>query len=537
MDTFWTTETRTAVPGAPLEKVEVDPTDKRATIAVAIANRSRQDITAIRATMILPNEFKHRANNASLVALHSGIVRFGETFTLLFPLEFAEVLEEKDYLSKVTVEYVSASKNQSFTETIEATLRATGRTKIEVVANGNLHPGKSNTIPLKISNVGTARAEGMRLTFPSQPTGTPGSLPIAIAPTGKNEVEIAALEPGQSYEKAVSLYANQIAAGSLQTLNATVRYTNACRQEVVASIPINIGVFSHSAIDLVELRSPGKYLTAQPGMISELEVMVSNLSEQDLQKLSISTVSPFDSLKILGQQRWMLDQMLAGENATIKLTIYVSKDLTERATSIRFTLQSEVDGLPYHQTMDLALYVDGLASLRVQEAAIVSVGGTPTLTGNLINEGVGTARFASLEIVPNEDWKEPLPEPLYVGDIMENSPQPFSLPLNAASVPPPGQRVVHLRVNYKNALRMPMSESLSASARYQIVEPKAGETPLDSTSIQPVFFGWFVGGVAAGLCFAMLWRVRQTSQLAKLLREQKLQGRKSLDEGLDAPLA
>jgi hypothetical protein len=74
MDTFWTTETRTAVPGAPLEKVEVDPTDKRATIAVAIANRSRQDITAIRATMILPNEFKHRANNASLVAIQASFV-------------------------------------------------------------------------------------------------------------------------------------------------------------------------------------------------------------------------------------------------------------------------------------------------------------------------------------------------------------------------------------------------------------------------------------------------------------------------------
>jgi hypothetical protein len=120
---------------------------------------------------------------------------------------------------------------------------------------------------------------------------------------------------------------------------------------------------------------------------------------------------------------------------------------------------------------------------------------------------------------------------------MENSPQPFSLPLTAASIPRSGERIVHLRVNYKNALRIPSSEDASARVRYQIAEPRTGETLQESSKVQPMSLGWFVGGIAVGLCAAMFWRVRQTSQLAKLLRAQKLQGRKSLEEGLDAPMA
>ena len=537
VETFWTDPAKNASPGVPLAKVEVDRADKHGTFVVVLSNRSRQDITAIRATISLPAGIKHRGGSASTpAAIYSGSVRLGDTFSLLFPLEIAESFDNKGYRCPMTIEYFSIAKNQSFTENVDCMLRMTGRTQIVVTANGSLQPGKIASVPIKIANRGTARAEALTLTF-SAPADATGALPIALAPGSPNTLDVAALDPGQSIDVSAAFVANSSAAGRLHSLVASLKYNDACQQTVTVSYPLTIGVFARPLQPLVDLQSSGRYLTAQPSMVSELEVTVTNRSNQALKNVSIAATGPVESLKILGQPRWLLEELAAGASQSIKPIVYVSKELTERATTLSFTIQAEVDGLPYQQSSELGLFVEGTVSLRVQDAAIVSIGGTPNLTGNLLNDGSGTARFASLEIVPDDNWKAPLHEPLYLGDIVENSPQPFSLPLNAGSQTTDKTKV-QLRLTYKNVLRESQSLEVSTTLRHSVEEAKGSEdADTQATQLPSSVVGWFVGGIALGLCLAMLWRLRRTTQLTRLLHEQKLQGRKSLDQALDARTA
>ena len=537
VESFWTSPARTTTPGADFTKVEVDRSDTYATLAVTLVNRSRQDITAIQASISLPTGVKQSSSIAEKPkSIHSGVVRFGDTFTLLFPLEFAKAFDNKSHRCPVSIEFHSVADTTSFTETVEAMLRKTGRTKLDVETVGNLQPGKTISVKAKVSNRGTAQAEALNLSFPIPPSNV-NALPPAITISGQRSFEIPVLAPGQTVELNVSMYANPTAAGTLLALPARLDYTNALHQPATVSIPQAIGVFASSQQMLIDLLPVEKYLTAQPGMVSERSVQLVNLSDQDLANVLVAVTSRNESLKLLGQQRWLVERLPAGEKQLLKLTLYASKDLTERATSLNFSIQTEVDGQPQpvSENFNLGVYVDGTVNICVKDAAVTYIGGVPNLTGSLLNEGVGTARFSSLEILPSKGWKTQTSRPQYLGDVVEGSPQPFSFPLDATELPPEGETEVQFQLKYKNTLRDSLTTDLSAQVQHQIETPAQDEAPAPSfVELQSATIGWFVGGILLGLCFATLLALRRTSQLTRMLQEQKGKGRVSLDDALGA---
>ena len=535
VESFWTSPERTTTLSPDFPKVEIDRSDTHATLAVTLVNRNRQDITAIQASIELPTGVMLSGNgDENRKSIHSGIVRFGDTFTLLFPLEFTEAFDGKQHPCPVVVEFQSVANATSSIETVEAILRTTGRTKLDVVTVGNLQPGKTTSVSLKVSNRGTADATALKLSFPIMELNV-NTPPTAITVSGQRSFEIPVLAPDQTVELDVSMYASPSAAGAIHTLPARLDYNDALHQPKTVSIPQAIGVFASSQQTLIDILPAEKFLTAQPGMVSQQSVQLVNRSDQDLSNVWVAATVRHPSLRILGQQRWLVEQLPAGEKQLVELSLYAAKDLNERATSLNYSVQTELDGQPFSENFDLGVYVDGTVNICIKDAAVTYIGGEPNLTGNLLNEGVGTAKFSSLEILPGKGWKMQRPGPLYLGDIVENSPQPFSFPLDATELPPEGESEVHFQLNYKNSLRDSLSSELSAKVQHKIETPTQDDAPPPSFfEMQPATIGWFAGGILLGLCFATLLALRRTSQLTQMLQEQKLQGRKSLDDALDS---
>jgi hypothetical protein len=79
-----------------------------------------------------------------------------------------------------------------------------------------------------------------------------------------------------------------------------------------------------------------------------------------------------------------------------------------------------------------------------------------------------------------------LPSPQYLGDLTENSPLPFSIPIDIKSNTENGKYMTKLKINYKDDLRTEHDLVLSETVYYQPVEmdqTNAGDNSSSNSSI------------------------------------------------------
>ena len=88
-------------------------------------------------------------------------------------------------------------------------------------------------------------------------------------------------------------------------------------------------------------------------------------------------------------------------------------------------------------SLDPGAYVTGQFKIRGYDFNVTTIGDTPNLVANLLNEGNSLAMFTTVEMI--NDASQPkhlvnsLPPPQYLGDLDENSPLPVSIPLNMSN--------------------------------------------------------------------------------------------------------
>ena len=119
--------------------------------------------------------------------------------------------------------------------------------------------------------------------------------------------------------------------------------------------------------------------------------------------------------------------------------------------------------------------VIGDITVNINDLAINYIGGNPNLVGNILNKGNTLALFTTIEILssssnPTNPSQGQLPSstqtlekktvlmpassfPQYLGDLEENSPLPFSIPLAMNNNTAAGIYPVSLKVTYSDDLR------------------------------------------------------------------------------------
>jgi hypothetical protein len=220
------------------------------------------------------------------------------------------------------------------------------------------------------------------------------------------------------------------------------------------------------------------------GKIEEVVFSVSNNGDISLNNVVLSLDSSLDSVKILGDSRWTFSSINASSKEELSTRVFAAEDVI--STPVEFTIDAEYisGGQSKTDSLNIGAYVDGEISIKAYDFAINDIGGTPNLVGNLLNQGNTIALFTTVGMIStgqsntstsstSSDTKQvprnlvnEFPLQQYLGDLSENSPLPFSIPLNINKDATGGVYPVSIRVTYSDTLRNTHELVLNGTVNY-----------------------------------------------------------------------
>ena len=230
-------------------------------------------------------------------------------------------------------------------------------------------------------------------------------------------------------------------------------------------------------------------LMLRAGMIESAKIIVSNNGNEELKNVVFSLKSESDSVKLLGDTRWTLNSIEPFSKTELLTQIFSSEEVISKPIS--FTLDAEYisGGKSKRDSLSIGAYIQGQITIRTYDVSIENIGGVLNVVGNLLNEGNTVALFTTIEIINNNEVSskltsnssqsgnlikqlplQSLPSPQYLGDLTENSPLPFSIPIDIKSNTENGKYMTKLKINYKDDLRTEHDLVLSETVYYQPVE-------------------------------------------------------------------
>ena len=323
---------------------------------------------------------------------------------------------------------------------------------------------------------------------------------------------------GQSAFITPTVYPSYSSGGTIQNLDLEISYNDAYGTKTTTDKSIGIvispnppeSVLSISPFNTITTSSLGNAssvnnedntgvqdsILLKAGKIEEVTFLVSNNGDTPLKDVVLSLDSSLDSVKILGDSRWTFNSMDASSKQELSTQVFAAEDVI--ATPIEFTVDAEYisGGQSKTDTLSIGAYVDGEIKIKAYDFAVNDIGGTPNLVGNLLNQGNTIALFTTVEMIntgqantstsssPTTTTKQ-LPRALvsdfppqqYLGDLSENSPLPFSIPLNIDKGLPKGTYPVSIRVTYTDNLRNTHELVLNGTVNYT---PKSTDSTTES---------------------------------------------------------
>ena len=299
------------------------------------------------------------------------------------------------------------------------------------------------------------------------------------------------------------VYPSYSSEGTIQNLDLELSYNDAYGTKITTEKSIGI-VISPNPPESVLSVSPVNTLTSsdsnnvngidnedngdkndpillKAGKIEEVAFSVSNNGDISLNNVVLSLDSSLDSVKILGDSRWTFSSMNASSKEELSTRVFAAEDVI--STPVEFTIDAEYisGGQSKTDSLNIGAYVDGEIRIKAYDFAINDIGGTPNLVGNLLNQGNTIALFTTIEMintgqlntstssdskhVPRQLVNE-FPPQQYLGDLSENSPLPFSIPLNINRDAAAGAYPVSIRVTYSDTLRNTHDVVLNGTVDY-----------------------------------------------------------------------
>jgi hypothetical protein len=231
-------------------------------------------------------------------------------------------------------------------------------------------------------------------------------------------------------------------------------------------------------------------LILRAGMIETAKIIVSNNGDEELKNVVFSLKSESDSVKLLGDTRWTLNSIEPFSKRELVTQIFSSEEVISKPISFILDVEYISVGKSKKDSLSMGAYIQGQITISTYDVSIENIGGVLNLVGNLLNEGNTVALFTTIEII-NSSSKvssnltstssqtgdlikqlplKSLPSPQYLGDLTENSPLPFSIPIDIESNTENGKYMTKLKINYKDALRTQHDLVLSETVYYKALE-------------------------------------------------------------------
>ena len=307
-------------------------------------------------------------------------------------------------------------------------------------------------------------------------------------------------------------------------------------------------------------------LMLRAGIIESANIIVSNNGDEELKDVVFSLDSESDSVKILGDTRWTLNSMPPFSKIELLTQIFASEEVISKPIS--FTLNAEYvsGGKSKKDSLSIGSYIQGQIKIRTYEVALEDIGGILNLVGNLLNEGNTVALFTTIEIINSTEWSsnvtenslqdrkilkqlplKSLPMPQYLGDLTENSPLPFSIPIDIKLNAEKGEYITSLKITYKDDLRTEHNLILNETVNYEAINDEQTNngdntnTNILGFTISPPVTTLIIIFILAGMMVAVIIfivfsikkRKDKKSKLYKSLNSQDNSGKSFLDDDKD----
>jgi hypothetical protein len=412
---------------------------------------------------------------------------------------------------------------------------------------------------------------------------------------GARTFNVGSIPANRSVDIATTVYPSTSAGGTLQNLDIEITYNNANGQR--RSVPLSIGFRvlpnppegglsvtpSSSSETLAQERvilasmitgtSPTDGAGNNPsgndasevniiaGRAHDMNFNITNNNRNPITNVVVTLVSRSESLEIIGDSRWTLEELGPQSKARFSTRVFASDTLIGSPISFEVAVQYISGDQIKTESFSLGGNVIGEIKIGINELSIRNIGDVPNLTGNLLNQGNTNALFTAIEMIrsptpANQSMLIPVTyTPQYLGDLEDNSPLPFSIPLaigsgGSSTSFAAGNYPVSLRVTYSDELRNTHEVILNSTVSYdpprqQEEAPNQGFLGFDSTtsdesttSSSLPLLSIILAAIAAAAFAIIIVRKRRSrrKKITSLMTSQNDSDEDDFDESLDEHL-
>jgi hypothetical protein len=214
------------------------------------------------------------------------------------------------------------------------------------------------------------------------------------------------------------------------------------------------------------------------GRVDDLKFNITNTNTNPITDVVISLNTDSSSMKILGDSKWNLNKIDPFSTQEFITSVFASKSLINSPVSFKVSIQYIYNNQVKSDSLNLGANVIGDITVNINDLAVNYIGGNPNLVGDILNKGNTLALFTTLELLnpsstingenqtlaksstpmskdyENKNVLVPASSfPQYLGDLEENSPLPFSIPLALKNSSASGIYPISLKVTYSDDLR------------------------------------------------------------------------------------
>jgi len=398
-------------------KKEVGPGDGASTLAVVMVNRGFSAITGITGSLTLPQGFSANGRTSSddtAIATFDTAVDAGQTFTLYFDLDVSNSVHVGTYSTDLNVAYQRLFETGSpRNNPVTIPLRLTGRVILDPVAvTHNLVPGVSNNVDIAIRNTGSAPATGVivSMTGISINGGSASTIESSSGATirpqitnfGTNTFTLGTIPAGSNATLTTTLFPNISAGGNTAGIQLQITYNDATGNAKTLTPAVGVIVLQNAPSIIGVRAASGENETDNrivAGKADNFILEIANKGTSRINNAVVTMESSSTSLNIIGDSKWAVDEIDSGSQAKLETQVFASTSLIGNPATFDVTIDYILDGSPKTEKYILGTYVDGEIVLRVYDLSINYVGATPTLVGNILNEGNTAAFFTTVELM------------------------------------------------------------------------------------------------------------------------------------------
>ena len=214
------------------------------------------------------------------------------------------------------------------------------------------------------------------------------------------------------------------------------------------------------------------FLTA--GKIDDFRFNITNNNNNPIQNAVVTLSANNGALEILGNSKWNLDMINPKTTLQFPTKVFASKTLINSPISFEVNVEYVSNGQLKSDSFFIGANVVGEIEVSINDLSIDNIGGTLNVVGNLLNKGNTGGLFTTIELVTDKEMIEREIEnlsatgqnvsnlriatpasttPEYLGDLEEDSPLPFNIPISNSNESASGNYLVPLKVEYYDDLR------------------------------------------------------------------------------------